>query len=153
MPRYNVMYSFFLPRSVEMIKVFAVAEEFGAAGCVCERVEPCGNETPAWAEPVRRALRLVARRTPWGEAQAAVWKSEREPALLPSLPITPCRYEMRLTVTTMLRPTVACSLVWSSATSVPCLFAAVACVLQGPHWGGAAEELWAGPLETRSLWP
>lgn len=63
-----------------MIKVFAVAEEFGAAGCVCERVESCGNETPAWAEPVRRALRLVARRTPsmGGEAQAAVWKSERE---------------------------------------------------------------------------
>jgi hypothetical protein len=40
----------------------------------------------------------------------------------------------------MLRPTVARSLVWSSATSVPCLFAAVACVLQGPHWGGAAKD-------------
>lgn len=115
---------------------------------MCERVEPCGNETPAWAEPVRRALRLVARRTPWGEARAAVWKSEREPsALLPSLLITPGRYQMRLTA--MLRPTVARSLVWSSATSVPCLFAAVACVLQGPQWGliGAPRRTWQpGPL-------
>ena len=79
-----------------------------------------------------------------GEAQAAVWESEREPALLPSLLITPGRYQMRLTA--MLRPTVARSLVWSSATSVPCLFAAVVCVLQGPYWGGAVEDLAPGPL-------
>lgn len=51
----------------------------------------------------------------------------------------------------MLRPTVAC-VVWSSAISVPCVFAAVVCVLRGP-WGRGSRLLRSSFSKTKPSQP